>query len=362
MSPLFISALLAFFVLVFSQFGSRLAARHSASWYLVSAFILVAVIRPELLRPLADLFGIALISNMVLAVLTMFLFVQMLEHYSEAARSHRQVVQLVSSLAVSNFSARSLWRGDAPRVLVVLPCYNEEDSIPRMVPRLREIQEQTKDLDVTFCFVNDGSSDGTADVLERCAPGHAVTHHTNIGVAGALRTGFKIANREAAEWVVQCDSDGQHPVESIPTLVRTAQELRTDLLIGSRFTPTVEGGTGSSLASTTWMRRFGGLIVSAVLGLFGRSARVTDPTSGFRVYSPRAIRELLRFMPDEYPEPESVAVVALRDLRVQEVRVDMAARETGVSSLSGVRSLQFMVKVTAALLGLRLRSLMGGLG
>ncbi|HEX8825650.1 MAG TPA: DUF2304 family protein [Archangium sp.] len=353
MSPLFITVLVGFFVLVFSQFGARLAARHSVSWYLVSAFIFVASVRPQWLRPVADLMGIELISNLVLAVLTMFLFVQMLEQYSESARSQRQMVRLVASLAAQGFPAPAAQKSERLRVLVVLPCYNEAENIPHMVPKLLELKRSTQEIEVDFCFVNDGSLDASPVLLKELAPANHVSHHTNIGVAGVLRTGFEIARRIGADYAVQCDSDGQHPMERIPHLVRTARERQVDMLIGSRF---ASGGEGDALASTTRLRRLGGVVVSTTLRLF-RGARVADPTSGFRVYSRRAMTTLLRQMPDEYPEPESIALAALARLRIEETHIAMLPRTLGTSSISGLKSARFMTKVTSALLGLRLRTL-----
>jgi hypothetical protein len=355
MSPLFIAVLIGFLVLVFSQFGARLAARHAVTWYLVSAFILVSAIRPQWLRPLADLLSINLISNLVLAVLTMFLFVQMLEQYSESARSQRQLVRLVASLAALAFAARPRASRERLRVLVVLPCYNEAESLPRLVPQLLALQRSTSDMEVDFCIVNDGSLDETPALLQELAPHNHTSHQTNIGVAGVLRTGFEIARRIGADYAVQCDADGQHPIERIPSLIRKAQERKVDMLIGSRFAPG-EGAAEDALASTTRLRRLGGIVVSTTLRLF-RGARVADPTSGFRVYSRRAMNTLLRLMPDEYPEPESIALVALARLRIEETYVEMLPRTTGTSSISGLKSARFMIKVTSALLGLRLRTL-----
>ncbi|NVJ00272.1 DUF2304 family protein [Myxococcus sp. AM009] len=347
-----------FFFVVISQFGSRLAARHSVTWFIASGFVLVAAIRPDGLVPVARLLGISLVSNMVLAGLTMFLFVQMLAHYAESTRVQRQLGQVVSSLAAQTFpDAPAAPESGRPRVLVVLPCFNESESLPALLPRLMALTRATPDWELDFCIVNDGSVDGTAGVLRRLAPRNHVTHHTNIGVSGALRTGFLLAQRLEVSCVVQCDSDGQHPIESIPDLVRSAWDKQTDLLIGSRFCDVAASGT-DTLASTTPLRWVGGRVVNVLLGMFGQRARVTDPTSGFRVYSPRAVATLLRLMPDEYPEPESIALVALAGLRIGEVAVAMRPRTTGTSSLTGLNGLQFMTKVASALCGLRLRSLL----
>ncbi|AEI68088.1 DUF2304 family protein [Corallococcus macrosporus] len=357
MSLPFITVVVGFFFVVISQFGARLAARHSMGWFLASGFVLVATIRPDWLSPVARLMGISLVSNMVLAGLTMFLFVQMLAHYAESTRVQRQLGQVVSSLAAQTFpDAPAELEEERPRVLVVLPCYNESESLPVLLPRLSALAGATPDWALDFCIVNDGSVDGTASVLRRLAPRNHVTHHTNIGVSGALRTGFLVAQRMGATYVVQCDSDGQHPIESIPALLRAARERGTDLLIGSRFCGAAGGG--DVLASTTSLRWMGGRVVSGLLGMFGRRARVADPTSGFRVYSTRAVGTLLRLMPDEYPEPESIALVAVAGLQIGEVAVEMRPRATGTSSLTGLKSFQFMTKVASALLGLRLRSLL----
>ncbi|MFP2960472.1 DUF2304 family protein [Myxococcus sp. 1LA] len=358
MSLPFITVVVGFFFVVISQFGARLAARHSMKWFLASGFVLVAAIRPDWLLPVAQLMGISLVSNMVLAALTMFLFVQMLAHYAESTRVQRQLGQVVSSLAAQTFpDAPAELEEERPRVLVVLPCYNESESLPMLLPRLTALARATTDWALDFCIVNDGSVDGTAHVLRRLAPRNHVTHHTNIGVSGALRTGFLVGQRLGAAYVVQCDSDGQHPIESIPGLLRAARERGTDLLIGSRFCG-APAGEVDALASTTSLRWMGGRVVSGLLGMFGRRARVADPTSGFRVYSPRAVATLLRLMPDEYPEPESIALVALAGLQIEEVAVEMRPRTTGTSSLTGLKSIQFMTKVASALLGLRLRSLL----
>jgi hypothetical protein len=165
------------------------------------------------------------------------------------------------------------------------------------------------------------------------------------------------------DFVVQCDADGQHPIEAIPSLVAKAHELGTDLLIGSRFShepllPSSTGGRRSSMQSTTATRRLGGLVIHTVLRAFGRQGKVIDPTSGFRVYSARSVKTLMKDMPDEYPEPETIALLAVENAIIREVRVAMMPRTTGASSISGLRSLQYMVKVVTALLALRLRTLL----
>ena len=175
-------------------------------------------------------------------------------------------------------------------------------------------------------------------------------------MSGALLTGFLIARELGVSHVVQCDSDGQHPFDFIPELVRRAQAQQADLLIGSRFVQASEEDSAEhKLASTTWARWLGGRLISFTLCLFGARARIKDPTSGFRVYSARAYKKLIINMPEEYPEPESIALLSQAGLSIAETPVAMSARTTGVSSLAGLRSAQFMIKVSISLMALRLR-------
>ncbi len=354
-----------FFALLFSQFGHRLPARNSLIWWLVALFLLVAAINPGLYRPVIRVLGIELVSNFVLGGMMMFLFFQMVEQQAENRRFSRQIVELTTSFAARLFpeeGARHL-AGGSRKVLIILPCYNEAGSLPEVLPRLTALQARlTGPERFAFCVINDGSTDETLRLLSTLAPSGHVTHSANVGVAGALLTGFKIARSVGADYVIQCDSDGQHPIEEIPRLAAIAAEKGSDLLIGSRFAAPepAAGAAADRLRSTTRLRRAGGVLVTFVLGLFGRAASVSDPTSGFRVYSGRAVQALLHSMPDEYPEPESIALLALRGLRIDELLVEMNPRTQGVSSLSGLKSIRFMVKVTTALLGLRVRSLIGG--
>ncbi|MBN1204028.1 MAG: DUF2304 family protein [Myxococcaceae bacterium] len=365
MSLIVILLAAGFFVILFSQFGHRLPARNSLIWWLVALFLLTAAIEPNLFRPIIRVLGIELVSNFVLGGMMMFLFFQMVEQQAENRRFSRQIVELTTSFAARFFpeeQARRLAEGGR-KVLIILPCYNEAGALPEVLSRLKALEAlSTGPERFAFCVIDDGSADDTPRLLASLAASGHVTHSANVGVAGALLTGFKIARGVGADYVVQCDSDGQHPIEEIPRLVAIAAQRGADLLIGSRFASPEPAATAVAdpLRSTTRLRRAGGVLVTFVLGLFGRAARVSDPTSGFRVYSRQAVQALLRSMPDEYPEPESIALLALRGLRIDELLVEMTPRTQGVSSLGGLKGLRFMVKVTTALLGLRVRSLVGG--
>lgn len=339
---------------IFSQFGRRLSAKHSLVWLLVFGFLLVAALFPTWLEPVAHLAGFKLVSNFVLAGLIFFAFLEILQQTTQTVKAHRKIRDLICMSAARRFVEKREHSSSPPTALVVCPCYNEEEALPSTLNALFALKAQHPNIE--FCVVNDGSQDSSWRILRSRAPLNHAEHLSNAGVSGALLTGFLVARELGVSHVVQCDADGQHPFDFIPELVHQAQIHDADLLIGSRF---VHGDATDQnediLSSTTWARWFGGRLLSLTLGLFGSKARIKDPTSGFRVYSSRACKEMIRNMPEEYPEPESIALLSQAGLKIFETPVTMNARTTGTSSLAGLRSAQFMVKVSIGLLALRLR-------
>lgn len=356
-----------FFVFMFSEFGQRVQARNAGLWILMAAFIFIAALIPHLLRPIADILGITLVSNFVLATLVLFLFLQVFDLSAELTTNNRKLRQLVSRLAAESFSVTgenkspSSTSGSVPRVLIVFPCFNEEASVSGVIERIRSVAATSSGFSLNYCFVDDGSTDGTLNLLQEKCPQNFVSHSANIGVSGVLLTGFQIMRRGGYSYMVQCDSDGQHPVEEIPKLLEFAEKSGCDLLVGSRFAP-VDAALDSTSSinnksnhGTTQMRIFGIGVIRFLLAFFRGAGHVTDPTSGFPVYSRKACQLLWARVPDEYPEPESIAVLSLFGAKIEEVRVQMQSRIAGVSSLQGLKSIRYMVKVSSALLGLRLR-------
>lgn len=219
--------------------------------------------------------------------------------------------------------------------LLIVPAYNEEAALPLVLKELRETAPQ---FDVVV--VNDGSRDSTAavareldvPVLELCF---------NLGIGGAVQTGFKYALERGYDAAVQIDSDGQFPPDRIASLVALVLDEGWDMVIGSRYLEE-PGYEGSRL------RRSGNYILSKIAGVFSRQ-KVTDATSGFRAYSRRALEYLASYYPPDYPEPESIVFLARQGLRIREEPVAMRARQGGVSSIGGLRPLTYMGKVSLAL-------------
>jgi glycosyltransferase involved in cell wall biosynthesis len=221
------------------------------------------------------------------------------------------------------------------RILVIVPAYNEERSLPAVVAAVREAVPAAD-----VCVVDDGSTDGTARAA--AALGATVLREpVNLGIGGAVQTGYLWARDRGYDVAVQIDGDGQHDPRYIP---RAIEELArgADVVIGSRF-----AGDGEGFQSTA-VRRAGIRYLSAFLRL-RCGARVTDPTSGFRVAGRRAIGLFARQYPSDYPEPEAIALAIRNGLTVREIPVRMAARAHGASSIRAWRTLYYLVKVSLGL-------------
>ncbi len=331
----------------FSQFGGRLSARSSLVWWLVGIFLLVSSTIPEMLVPIAHFLNIELVSNFVLASLVFFLFLQTLELASESTRHMRSHRSLVSAIAARNYKRENR----TGKSLLILPCFNEEQNLKQIIPR---VLKTTQNTNIDFCIIDDGSQDNSTFILESLCPKNFVHHEVNIGVSGVLLTAFKIAKRENYDYVIQCDSDGQHPIEKIPELLKFSKDHNLDLLVGSRFA--LQSKIKENKKSTSSLRLFGIYLIRIGLGIFGQFRVIKDPTSGFRVYSRRACNSLVQNMPDDYPEPESIAILAIEKMRIAEFGVTMMPRMAGESSLRYLKTGRYMVKVLSSLLGLGLRS------
>lgn len=221
-----------------------------------------------------------------------------------------------------------------PKVLIVIPAYNEADNILNTV---RGVVEHGYD----YIVVNDGSRDATLDVC-RSNGLNVLDLPMNLGIGGAVQAGHKYAQRFGYDIDIQLDGDGQHDPAYLDALVREVVS-GADLVIGSRFLEKTDG------FQSTFMRRVGITWLSAMLKLCtGR--RVSDPTSGFRACGCRAIDLFCASYPVDYPEPESIAVAIKSGLSVKEVSVEMRERQGGTSSIGGLSSVYYMLKVSLAIL------------
>jgi glycosyltransferase involved in cell wall biosynthesis len=224
--------------------------------------------------------------------------------------------------------------------MLVIPAFNEEQALP---PLLRELQTQLQStgMQAEILVIDDGSSDHTTDVATK-AGARVIRMCRNLGIGGAVQAGLRVALREGFDCAVQMDGDGQHPPSELPKLLETQKNgASPDLVVGTRF-------VGSGGFRSTALRRLGAWWMRVLLRILG--LKVTDPTSGYRLYGPRALKLFDRTYPYDYPEPEALAMARASRLTVTEVPVTMRERQGGISSISGFAAPYYMLKVTLAVL------------
>jgi len=221
------------------------------------------------------------------------------------------------------------------RTLVIIPAYNEEASLGRVIQQVREAMPGTD-----IIVINDGSRDATEHVGLK----HGVTVASlpyNLGIGSAMQTGFMYAREHGYDVAFQVDGDGQHDPTELHELLEELVSTSADVVIGSRY---IEDRGYITPAA----RRLGIVILARLISLLiGR--KVTDPTSGFRALNRRAISFCADDYPFDYPEPEAVVLMKRAGLEIHEIPVTMNPRYGGQSSITPFRSAYYMVKVIMAI-------------
>jgi glycosyltransferase involved in cell wall biosynthesis len=223
------------------------------------------------------------------------------------------------------------------KILAIVPAYNEEDSISGVI---EDIKRHLSGADIVV--INDASTDGTARKIRFKNGVRLIDLPINLGIGGAVQTGFRYALKEDYDIAVQIDGDGQHMASEVEKVLAPVMNSEADMVIGSRYLE--KKGFLSSP-----MRRFGNFIFRIVNSTL-ISQKITDNTSGFRAYSRETIKFLTRYYPSDYPEPESVVLLARNGFRIKEVPVIMRERTAGESSITPIKTVYYMVKVMLAIL------------
>lgn len=226
---------------------------------------------------------------------------------------------------------------DNVKILIIVPAYNEEGNIQQTI---REIQQLKRPVSVVV--INDCSIDKTASKAKEMGVS-VISLPFNLGIGGAVQTGFKYAKRNNFDIAVQVDGDAQHDVNYLENLIAPILSREVDFTIGSRFLPPYLGYQSS------FVRRIGINFFARLLS-FITHQQVTDPTSGFRAYNRKMISVFADYYPQDFPEPEAIVRAGRYGATMKEVPVQMRKRAAGVSSIRYVRTLYYMVKVTLAIL------------
>ena len=227
-------------------------------------------------------------------------------------------------------------RQRAHRVLAIVPAYNEAGSIAAVVAEIRRAQPT-----VDVVVVDDGSIDATAMLAEK-AGAIVLRMPFNVGIGGAVQTGYQFALARGYDVAVQVDGDGQHDPSELGKIVAPLIDGEADMAVGTRF-------RGERTYRAPLGRRIGiGMFARIVSVMVGH--KVTDTTSGFRAVNRSGIRLFSREYPNDYPEVESIVLLCRHALTMTEVPVEMRERSAGTSSITFIRSVYYVVKVMLALL------------
>lgn len=225
------------------------------------------------------------------------------------------------------------------RILIILPAYNEQDTILNTIRSLENYLHGSGEDKINFVdyvVINDGSTDCTEGILLDNQISH-IRLISNLGIGGAVQTGYKYAKEHSYDIAIQYDGDGQHDPEYLPSILEPVVN-GADMCIGSRFI-----GNASDFKSTA-ARRAGIKMISWAIRLV-TGTKIYDPTSGFRAVGRRIIEEFAEHYPQEYPEPESIVELLKQGYQVEEVPVRMIERKAGRSSIRAFKTVYYMITV-----------------
>ncbi len=217
--------------------------------------------------------------------------------------------------------------------LVIIPAYNEEKNIAEVI---RKVMEEVPDHEIVL--INDSSTDRTLEIVRGFKGVNIVDLPLNLGIGGAVQTGFIYCWEKGYDICVQVDGDGQHKPSEIWKIEEPILKGEADMVIGSRF-------IGTSTYKTTFFRRMGIKTFYFANRLF-LGEKIKDSTSGFRAYNRKAVEILRKCYPDDYPEPEAIFILKKKGLRIKEVGVEMEERKGGRSSITFLRAVYYMIKVS----------------
>ncbi len=228
------------------------------------------------------------------------------------------------------------------RVLIIIPAFNEEGNIKSVIKSIREAS-----LDFDIIVINDCSTDDTETVAKSLNV-DVISLPLNLGIGGAVQTGFQYAYNNNYDIAIQIDGDGQHNPKYIKELIGPLSKGDADVVNGSRF-------IDKKGFQSKFFRRLGIRFFQLLINILVR-CNITDSTSGFRAYNAKAIELLKDRYPIDFPEPEAIIILKKRKFRIIEVPVEMENRTAGISSISTFKSIYYMVKVTISIIVEFLRS------
>ncbi len=229
------------------------------------------------------------------------------------------------------------------KTLIIIPAFNEELNILKTFKTIESYKKETNET-YDVLIVNDGSTDSTEEILQENKIPHILLLK-NLGIGGAVQTGYKYALENNYDYAVQLDGDNQHDISFVKTILAPLEKGTADLVIGSRFI----GKKNTENFRSSFARRIGIKIISGAIKL-KTGKRIFDTTSGFRAANKKVIKMFAEKYPVEYPEPISTTEILLSSGKVAEVPVKMKARNGGKSSISSYKNAYYMINVILLIL------------
>lgn len=226
------------------------------------------------------------------------------------------------------------------KTLIIVPAYNEEDNIDKVMENFEHIREKSD-----LLVINDCSKDHTEEKLKRLGVKY-ISFPINLGIGGAVQAGYCYAKKNGYDIAIQVDGDGQHDMSYVPQMIEILEKEETDIVIGSRFIKK-EGFQSSAT------RRVGINLLSFLIKLC-TGKKIYDVTSGFRAVNKKFIDIYADYYPDDYPEPEAIVAAVMHRGNIQEIPVIMREREGGTSSINLRKSVYYMIKVSLAIIVCRI--------
>lgn len=233
------------------------------------------------------------------------------------------------------------------KILIIIPAYNEEESILKTCNEIIEYNKNNKS-HYDFIVIDDCSKDKTLQICkENNLPTISLIH--NLGIGGAVQTGYKYAYTHGYDIAIQYDGDGQHNVAYVKNIIQPILEKKADFVVGSRFVT-----KGASEFQSSAARRVGIKMISTIIKIL-TNKRIYDVTSGFRAANKKIIKIFANDYPVEYPEPITNMELLKVGYSVSEVPVAMRERDGGVSSIRSWKNAYYMINVILSLLVFGLR-------
>lgn len=225
------------------------------------------------------------------------------------------------------------------KVLIIVPAYNEEENIENVIQAIRKCE-----IEVDFIIVNDCSTDETKNILKKNNVEY-LDFPVNLGIGGAVQAGYQYAYQKGYEVAVQFDGDGQHDISYIKNIVEPIMSGEADYVVGSRY-------IDKNGFQSTFLRRLGIKFLSMQIKICTGNT-IKDVTSGYRAVNKKYIKIFANEYAQDYPEPEALVLASHLGARIKEIPVVMHERIGGKSSIAGLNSLYYMIKVTLAIIIMR---------